>query len=204
MFEFDNNKSRSNKIKHGIEEPYWVVNAGSKGDYTLKQYPYYQEAIDLLTEKVDIPGCMSVSQEARFVQIGQRTHNHKALTGVIDMVGETSLRELFRLIYHAEGVITCVSLPMHVAAALRKPCVVIAGAREGTRWELYSSHQFLYVNGCLPCAQYGGCWLSKVDECNNKVKGVPKCMRLIEPRDVARAVERYYEGGIIQLKEDRV
>lgn len=186
------------KVKRDVEEPYWVINAGSKGDFTLKQYPYYQEVIDLLNEELAIVGC-----QVKFVQIGQRAHNHEPLSGVVDMVGQTNLRELFRLIYHAEGVVTCVSLPMHVAAAFKKPCVVVAGAREGMRWECYPNHQFLYVNGCLPCASYDGCWLSKLEDCNNKISGVPKCMKLIEPRDVVSAVERYYRGGMLQLKESR-
>jgi len=172
-------------VKKGINKPYWVINAGSKGDYTLKQYPYYQEVIDMLKERIT------------FVQIGQTSHQHKPLNNVIDMVGQTNMRELFRLIFAAQGVITCVSLPMHIAAAFSKPCVVVAGAREGTRWELYPNQQFLYVNGCLPCAPYDGCWKSKQEDCNNKVEDVPRCMTLINPADVANSIERYYSGGIL-------
>jgi ADP-heptose:LPS heptosyltransferase/SAM-dependent methyltransferase len=174
-------------VKNGYTGRYWVINAGSKSDYTLKQYPYYQEVVNMLRDKV------------RFVQIGQKEHSHKALDGVIDLVGQTSIRELARLIYHSEGVLTCVSLPMHMAAALGKPCVVAAGAREGTRWELYPNHQFIYVNGCLPCATYDGCWKSKNSDCHNKKDGVPLCMCLIHPQDVARSIERYYEGGMLEL-----
>lgn len=171
--------------KKGIKSKYWVINAGSKGDYTLKQYPYYQEVINLMKDKLV------------FVQVGQKEHNHKALDGVVDMLGQTTLRELFRLIYHSQGVISCVSLHMHIAAAFYKPCVVVAGAREGTRWELYPNHQFLYVNGCLPCASYDGCWKSKPEECKNKVNNIPRCMTLITPQDISRAVERYYQGNML-------
>jgi ADP-heptose:LPS heptosyltransferase/SAM-dependent methyltransferase len=174
-------------VVHGnYEGKYWLINAGSKGDYTLKQYPYYQEVVNLLKDKI------------KFVQIGSLGHNHKSLDGVISMVGKTQrLREFFRIVYKAEGLITCVSLPMHVADAFKKPCVVVAGAREGTRWELYPSHQFLYVNGCLPCATYDGCWRSKFQDCTNKVGETPRCMTLIKPEDVVRSVLRYYEGGIL-------
>lgn len=177
-------------IKGGYEGKYWIINAGSKSDYTLKQYPYFQEVVDLLKDKI------------KFVQIGESTHNHKPLKGIVNMIGQTAnMRELFRLIYKAEGVLTCVSLPMHIAAAFRKPCVVVAGAREGTRWELYPNHQFLYVNGCLPCAAYDGCWRSKDKECNNKKEGIPLCMKLIRPEDVARSIERYYDGGMLEYSE---
>jgi len=174
------------RIPNNIKGKYWVINAGSKGDYTLKQYPYYQEVVNFLKNKIT------------FVQIGVKSHIHKPLDNVIDMVGKTNNRELFSLIYHAEGVISCVAFPMHIAAAFKKPCVVVAGAREGTRWELYPNHRFIYVNGCLPCADYDGCWRSKIEDCNYKKNGIPLCMSLIKPEEVAREVERYYEGGVLK------
>lgn len=170
----------------GDNSPYWVINAGSKGDFTLKQYPYYQEVVDLLKDRV------------KFVQIGLPSHNHVPLNGALNLVGQTNdCRKLFRVIDKALGVLTCVSFPMHIAAALSKPCVVVAGGREGPRWELYPSHQYLYVNGCLPCATYDGCWKSTFDECTNKVETVPKCMTLIKPSDIVRSIERYYDGGML-------
>ena len=176
---------KENAINIGIDKKYWIINAGSKNDYSLKQYPYYQEVVDILKEKIIL------------IQIGARGHNHIPLNGVIDLVGKTSIRELIRIISKAEGVITCVSLPMHIAAAFSKPCVVVAGAREGTRWELYPNHQFMYVNGCLPCASYDGCWKSKPNDCKNIVNNVSRCMTLISPQEVVRAVERYYLGGAL-------
>jgi len=173
-------------VKLDFHGKYWVINAGSKGDYTLKQYPYYQEVVNLLKDKIT------------FVQIGQLEHAHVPLEGALDLRGKTNIRELFRVIYHAQGVLTCVSFPMHIAATFKKPCVVVAGAREGTRWELYANHQFMYVNGCLPCATYDGCWKSKQSDCTNKVGDIAKCMTLMPPEDVVRAVTRYYDGGTLQ------
>jgi ADP-heptose:LPS heptosyltransferase len=112
--------------------------------------------------------------------------------------GKTSVRELFRLIHKSEGVLTCVSFPMHIAAALSKPCVVVAGAREGTRWELYPNHQFIYLNGTLPCAPYDGCWRSQHKDCINMTEGgIPKCMAIITPKMVADRIKIYYEGGVL-------
>ena len=170
----------------GDDKPYWVINAGSKGDYTLKQYPYYQEVVDLLKDKVN------------FVQVGLAGHNHVPLNGALNMVGKTTdVRKLFRVIHGALGVLTCVSFPMHIAAAFNKPCVVVAGGREGPRWEMYPNHQYLYVNGCLPCATYDGCWKSRFEDCVNKVANTPRCMTMITPHDIARSIERYYDGGIL-------
>lgn len=176
-------------LKHtGHDGKYWVINAGTKSDYTLKQYHRWQEVADLWAKT--FPGI-------QLVQIGQADHNHKPLSGAIDLRGKTSTRELFRTIHHAEGVLTCVSYPMHIAAALEKPCVVVAGGREGTRWELYPSHRFLYTNGTMDCALYDGCWKSKTEDCLHLVNGNPLCMDLIRPEDIVRAAELYYKGGLL-------
>lgn len=170
----------------GYDEPYWVINAGSKSDYPLKQYPYYQKVVDLLKECV------------KFVQVGVKSHNHKPLDGVIDMIGKTNLRQLFRVIYKAQGVLSCVSVHMHVAAAFAVPCVVVAGGREGTRWELYPDHRFLYTNGALDCCRYDGCWKNSIDQCAHVVDDTPLCLKMIKPEMVADAINMYYEGGVIK------
>jgi len=171
-------------VKHGYQERYWIINAGVKNDYTLKYYPYYQEVVDGLAGKIT------------FVQVGQIEHNHPALKNVIDMRGQTDLRELFRLSYHADGALNAVSLQMVIMMALDKPCVVISGAREGVRWQLCGSHRFLYVNGAMKCAPGGdGCWKSKKADCVNLVEGEPLCMKLITPELVISSILMYYEGG---------
>jgi len=177
-------------LEYGYKGRYWVINAGSKGDYTLKQYYHYQEVVTLLKDKI------------KFAQIGQKAHNHVPLDNVYDMCGKTNLRQLFRLIYHAEGVISCVSLPMHIAAAFSKPCVVIAGGREGVRWEMYPNHRYLHVTGCCPNAMWDGCWKSKKKECPHQIDDIPLCMRLITPEKIVDAVELYYKGGI--LKNEKI
>lgn len=205
--------------EHGLDGKYWILNAGSKGDYTLKQYHRYQEVVDLLLKKW--------GESMKIVQIGALEHNHTSLAGVLDMRGKTTHRELYRTIFHGEGVITCVSYPMHVAAALNKPCVVVAGGRESARWEYYPSHRYLVTNGALPCCAYDGCWKSKLEDCVNQVRicfkhwpalegvseanaqfgqeiNVPRCMEMIRPEDIVRAVELYYEGGVLQFERDFV
>jgi hypothetical protein len=176
-------------VEYGYEGPYWIINAGIKNDYTLKYYPYYQEVINLLKSRV------------QFVQVGQLEHDHPALENVIDMRGKTDLRKLFRLSYHAEGSVNCVSLQMVIMSAFEKPCVVVAGGREGVRWQIYPDHRYLYTNGALDCARYDGCWKSKRKECVNLVDDIPLCMKLIRPEDVVRAVELYYDGG--RLKREK-
>lgn len=179
---------------------FWLVNAGSKNDFTCKQWPVqsFQEVVNRLAGRVT------------FVQIGASEHNHPPLTSVIDLRGKTDHRQLIRLVYHAAGVLTGVSYPMHLAAAVPtppgrdalRPCVVINGGREPPHWEQYPGHQFLHTIGSLPCCGTGGCWKSRIvplrdadhkdhDLCQRPVAGYPRCMWLITPDDVIRAIERY-------------
>lgn len=184
----------------GYRGAFWLVNAGSKNDFTCKQWPLesYQQVVDHFRGRIT------------FVQIGASEHNHRPLSGVIDLRGKTDHRQLIRLVYHAAGVLTGVSYPMHLAAAVPtraerrgyRPCVVVNGGREPPQWEQYPGHQFLHTIGALDCCAGGACWKSRVlplgdgdqkdrDLCAQPVAGYPRCMWLITPDEVMRAIERY-------------
>jgi len=188
----------------GDDAPFWIVAAGGKYDFTIKWWGIrrFQEVVDAFRGRV------------RFVQVGDREHHHPPLSGVIDLRGKTSLRQLVRLVYHASGVLTPVSLLMHLAAAVpvppdrpgSRPCVVIAGGREPPHWEAYPSHQYLHTIGALPCCETGGCWRARTmplgdgDQkdhpnslCINVVGALPKCMHLITARQVAERIALYLQ-----------
>lgn len=192
----------------GSNDPFWIVNAGGKFDYTAKWWAFerYQAVIDHFQGKI------------QFVQIGELEHYHPKLEGVIDLRGKTDLRQLVRLFYHASGVLTPVSLPMHLAAAVpsrsglppMRPCVVLAGGREGTQWEAYPNHQYIHTIGALSCCAEGGCWKSRVlplgdgdakDEahalCEQPQGTLPRCMDMIHSEEVIRRIDWYYQGGIL-------
>jgi len=182
------------------ERPYWVMCGGGKRDYTIKWWlpQRWQEVVDQLQNVV------------HFVQVGSGEHVHPGLASVTQLVGKTSLRELMQVIYFADGVVTPVSLNMHISAALRRegriqPCVVIAGGREGNHWECYPGHTFKHTIGALFCCEAGGCWKArshrlydgdKNDEslCLWTVKGNPKCMDMIDAESVARSIAMYVDG----------
>lgn len=186
------------QIPKELPPNYWVINGGGKMDFTCKWWPhhYYQEVVDHF--KGHIP----------FVQIGKSDHHHPKLSNVIDRVGQTNLRDLIKLIYHSAGVLTPVSLPMHLAAAMPpiKPCIVVAGGREPVTWEAYNGHQFLHTVGQLKCCDNGGCWKSRVvpidkperkSLCSLPVKtdtgDYAKCMTMITPDQVILHMQRYLE-----------
>jgi ADP-heptose:LPS heptosyltransferase len=183
------------------------VVGGGKLDYTAKWDPArYQQVVDHFRGRI------------LFVQVGERGHQHAPLGKVIDLRGRTDLRQLVRLVYHAQGVLCPVTLLMHLAAAVEtkpgmpphRPCVVVAGGREPPHWEAYPMHQFIHRVGALPCCSHGGCWKSRVtalgdgDEkdrpehrCVDVVGRLPRCLDMITARDVIRAIEIYFEGGAI-------
>jgi ADP-heptose:LPS heptosyltransferase len=193
----------------GRDIPFWIVAAGGKYDLTIKwwQSDRYQEVVNHFRGLV------------QFVQVGERGHHHPRLDGVIDLRGQTTLRELVRLVYHSQGVLCSVTALMHLAAAVEtkrgqppnRPCVVIAGGREPTHWEAYPHHQFIHTMSALPCCSNGGCWRDRTvrlrdgdkrdrlqNLCVDVVDGLPHCMHMIKPQDVIRRMEGYFDGGLIK------
>jgi hypothetical protein len=198
----------------GEDTPFWIVGAGGKHDLTIKWWrtERYQEVVDHFRGKI------------QFVQVGGSGDHHPKLQGVIDLRGQTSLRELTRLVYHSQGVLCSVTSLMHLAAAVEtkprqranRPCVVIAGGREPAHWEAYPDHQFIHTNGALRCCGNGGCWKDRTvrlrdgDErdrrdhlCVDVVNGLPHCMDMITPAEVERRIELYFKGGAIRYLRRR-
>jgi ADP-heptose:LPS heptosyltransferase len=185
---------------------FWLFTSGGKFDYTIKWWSpqRYQEVIDHFQGRLD------------FVQVGEQDHHHPPLERVLDLRGQTTLRQLLRLMYHAEGAISAVSLLMHLAATVdtkpgmpqNRPCVVVAGGREPPHFTFYPHHQYLHTVGALLCCDQGGCWKSRTlpigdgdpkdqELCVDVVGELPRCMDMITAKDVIRAIERYYEGGAL-------
>jgi ADP-heptose:LPS heptosyltransferase len=190
----------------GEDTPFWIVVSGGKYDYTTKWWDpqRYQEVVDHFRDRI------------LFVQVGEDGHHHPALDGALDLRGRTDLRQLVRLVHHSSGVLTPVSLLMHLAAAVEtKPgrprnraCVVVAGGREPPQWEAYPHHQFIHTNGALPCCDNGGCWKSRVTPigdgddkdgpdqlCVDPVGTLPRCLDMITAADVIRRIELYHENA---------
>lgn len=193
------------------DEKFWVLVSGGKYDYTTKWWDpmRFQDVVDHFRDRI------------QFVQVGAKGDFHPAMAGVVDLRSRTNLRELIQLIHHAEGVLTPVSLPMHLAAAIptsnshlkRRPCVVVAGGREPPNWEAYPQHQYIHTSGALTCCADGGCWKSRAyplgdgDEkdkpqnlCTNLAGSLPRCMDLITSDEVIRRISTYYEGGVLAYR----
>lgn len=189
------------KANRPQQKPYWVLMAGCKSDITTKCWSeeHWQSLVTIL-------------RDITFVQVGaaNREHWNPSLRQVVNKVGQTTLRELLLYIYHAEGVVCGVTCGLHIAAAFEKPCVIIAGGREGPWWEKYPEQTYIHMIGKLPCCEVDPCWKSHIDisyapadasdrmskVCVNLVpkqeQSLPMCMNAITPIDVARAIKDYY------------
>ena len=192
--------------KYNITDNFWIIMGGGKYDFTAKWWnpAYYQDVVDNFKDNIT------------FVQCGEEKHWHPKLNNVIDLIGKTNTREFLKLIYHSSGIVCPITFAMHASVAVpyenrklkNRPCIVIAGGREPAQWEAYPHHRFLSVNGCLDCCDNGGCWVSrcqkvgdgdKKDQENlcrypiiiNDSLSIPKCMDMIKPEDVIRAIEMY-------------
>ena len=185
----------------GSRCPYWLIVAGGKYDYTVKWWHRrrWQQVVDHLGGRL------------LFVQVGDKGHYHPPLKGVLDFRGKTSLRELIRLIHHADGVVCPVTLHMHLAAAVPLPagrkhlrhCIVVAGGREPAHWEQYPGHHFLHTIGQLGCCATGGCWKARTVPLGDgspldspeslcravTPRGMPRCMEMISARQVCELIQ---------------
>lgn len=179
--------SDAEKAHRLVDGQYWVINCDT-GPFTAKRWPLdrFQSVIDAMPDLT-------------FVQVGLSRDCRGRLKGdnVIDLIDKTKIRELFSLVYHADGCISLVSSLMHVAAAFDKPCVVLAGGREPPTFERYAYHRYIDNVGCLPCCRLQACWHNALSACKDHDGAYARCMRMIEPPAVVAAMRSYYAGGVL-------
>lgn len=181
----------------GTPTKYWVVNAGVKQDFTTKGWgsENYQKVVDLLQGQI------------KFVQIGERHHNHVPLKGVINLIGKTDTRQFIRLCYHASGGLGPSTFMQHIFAAFKKPYVCMLGGREPLSWVTYPTQHTFSSHGMLPCCSEKACWKSKVVStpenstcelpilCGSDL--VPKCLADVSPQQVVDSIVKYYRSGLL-------
>ena len=172
---------------------YWIINAGWKNCFETKRWlpERYQEVVDRLQGKV------------RIVQIGMTAHHHPKLRGVIDLIDKTSIRDLIRLVYHAQGAIGPGTFLELISAAWNKPYVMVDSARETASWLSFPSQASLVKHGKLRCCAERACWKTKLSGTQSVCEDiftegsipVPRCSAMITADDVVRSIESFYEGG---------
>lgn len=99
----------------------WLVNANCQQYSISKYYPHWQEVIDGMLD-IGLNIIQIGGNEARDI-----TTN---LSGVEDMRGKTTVRELMAMVYNCSGIVSPSSGIVHIGAAWEKPTVCLIGARE--------------------------------------------------------------------------
>ena len=197
--------------KFGWTDKYWLINSGGKYDASTKwsSPKYYQEVVDHFKNKI------------QFIQIGKLGDWHLPLRGAINCIGKTSIRDLIKLTYNAQGILCPVTFLMHLSKAVPinktihqfdiRPTVVINGGRESATWEKYEGHKFLDTIGTMDCCKSGGCWKNHVIQIGDKKENlctypvdsgnelfIAKCMMNITPKRIIDSIESYFENGLIE------
>jgi ADP-heptose:LPS heptosyltransferase len=157
-----------------------VINAGYKDDFTAKHWGFdrYRKLV-------------ATMPDVHFVQVGDSSHHHESI-GCENLVGKTSLRELFEVCRGAAAGVGPITLLQHVFAAVERPYVCIAGGREPVSWISYPKQTTLHAVGTLDCCQKA-CWKSNLrGEFNacEKPLDVPTCLARITPEEVALTLRR--------------
>jgi ADP-heptose:LPS heptosyltransferase len=188
--------SDEEKATRLIPGDYAIINAGVKDCYTCKQWPieYYQEVVNR-------------TRNVQWAQVGEShpQHFHPKLTGVVDLIGKTTIREFLSLVANCRGAIGPVTFLMHSCAAFEKQYICLNGGREPVAWVQYPKQQTLHTIGMLDCCQDNACWKSRViplGDDNDDPKYVcrypittglapyGKCMSLITPDDVTSIIRK--------------
>ncbi|BCB28508.1 putative lipopolysaccharide heptosyltransferase III [Sulfurimicrobium lacus] len=86
--------------------------------------------------------------------------------GVVDLSGQLSLKQLAALSAMAQLFVGMDSAPMHIAAAMKTPVVVLFGPSGEKEWGPWQVPQRVLVSShtCRPCG-YDGCGGGKISEC---------------------------------------
>lgn len=175
------------------DKPMWIINGGSKSDFTCKQWSWarWQKIVYDLKDRI------------QFVQVGALEHEHPRLDGVTQMIGRTTLRELLVLAYRAHGIVTGNSALMHIAACFQKPCVVVSGGREPRSWCEYPGQVFISNDMQFDCNKEGGCWRWRVQPLKDGLTG-PEGRLLDEPEKLcSRPVTGEY-GQVVPFCMDQI
>lgn len=193
------------QLPRQVEGDYVVINAGYKTAQEVKHWGHanYQAVADWIMRELGLT----------VVQIGRSADRHRPLTGAVNLIDQTDLRQFVRLAYYAKLGIGPESFVHHVFAshfhtpgrtADRQaiPFVCLASGWNPKGWASYNSEVYLSRQGQLACCPRSqGCWRSTMATCEHPEplgdEQIPRCLKMIETADVIRAIKDYYAGGIL-------
>jgi len=141
----------------------------------------YQGVVSALRDRYD------------FVQVGSR--NDPPLDGVLDLRGQTSLRETAAVLHRSLAFVGQVGFLMHLARAVDCRAVIVYGGRETPAQSGYRCNENLYsAVHCSPCWRLNTCPYDRM------------CLERIEVRHVTDALERQVgrAGTALEVDTDTI
>lgn len=167
-----------------------LINAGGKTDYKTKWW-WHEAWEEVVKSCPDIQFVQIGKPDKKDTGAGKAIHQPIKQPNVFERINKTSFREVIRLVHQSVGTFSVVTSIMHLAAALDRHACVVAGGHEPWWWERYPGHDYFHTIGTLDCCRLGGCWKK---ECENKNEATDrqKCMELIDPQEIAKAIQAWF------------
>lgn len=198
---FVGNQSMPYWVAVGLMVPTWLEQYGM----TTKRWLGYQRVVNHLKGRL------------KFVQVGAADDDHHPLHGVLNLVGKTTHRQLYSLVYNSVGGLGPTTYLQHICAALDRPYWCVLGGREPVSWCSYKGQEIYGTVGRLDCCKEKACWKSRTmalgDGWPQDQPGrlcvlplvmagspTPTCMELIPPSKVYEAIERHLDGVVVVEK----
>ncbi len=121
--------------------------------------------IDRLRDRLDMTVALTAGPEPQEMERAGRIRR-EVRGPVVDLTGQLALREFAALLSLARLVVTVDGAPMHLAAALQIPQVVLFGPTGDANWAPWQAPHTLVRAPflCRPCGQ-DGCLGTKVSDC---------------------------------------
>jgi ADP-heptose:LPS heptosyltransferase len=143
--------------------------------------PLY-ERHGLTTVLAGSPGEVELCERV-YKEAVQGNRDPRALPGVVNMAGKTTLRQLVALLRGAELVVANDSGPMHIAAALGRPLVTMFGPTNPVRTGPYGREETV-VRLDVPCSP-----------CYSRTCSHQSCLKLMGPGSVLTVAGRQLGGS---------
>lgn len=162
---------------------YVVIAVASQLRGPHKNYPYIQEIID---SRPDI----------NFVAVGHSYDGIKPLRGVIDMIGDTTVRQSLSILAGAKCLISYSGALVHASATFGVPCICILGCSD--RYWLTDYPNVTHVLGECPLGYtiHNNCnkRLCPINYTDDLGLKYPKCTESISPYIIADMLDDYIKN----------
>jgi hypothetical protein len=177
----------------GTKRRYILLAASFKTDCRTKSWPkeHWQTLVDMIRSEfghsfdlVQVGHSRTISEsDANWLSDKGGKHYSWPLSGTIDRIGRTGIRELMLAVRSSALVIGGITFVQHLAASMRKddnsriPHIEIAGGRESQFITQGHGCHVLHTIGLLPCCKTGGSWKSHLDgPVPNQSPSSPQCL----------------------------